>query len=351
MASVLEVAVETDGVTLPGDLVLPDEVRGVVVFAHGSGSSRLSPRNKAVASGLTEAGFGTLLFDLLTAEEERIDARDASLRFDVALLARRLTWAIGWLDGQPAVHALAADALAGHALAGRGLPLGLFGASTGAAAALATAARRPGQVSAVVSRGGRPDLAGAALKQVRAPVLLIVGGLDAHVLRLNQAAKRDLPASCELAVVAAAGHLFEEPGALGQVTALDADWFTRHLALSRPGHPCARPPATDSLSSCDGILAVPEGGRRHQGGNRGRYLPGEHQAAVGERAGRALFGVPRDDQAGVHGAARGRCDRVPSRRAPGRHRRPAGAELRRAAVVLPVGARDRRGPGRPGGLA
>jgi putative phosphoribosyl transferase len=166
--------------------------------------------------GVQASGFGTLLFDLLTADEERIDARDASLRFDVAALARRLTGAIGWLDGQPAVHAL---------------PLGLFGASTGAAAALITAAQaRLGRVRAVVCRGGRPDLAGAALTRVRAPVLLIVGGRDTQVLRLNEAARRDLPATCELAVVAGAGHLFEEPGALGQVTALAADWFTRHLS-------------------------------------------------------------------------------------------------------------------------
>ncbi len=218
MASVLGVTVETDGITLPGDLIVPDEARGLVVFAHGSGSSRLSPRNQAVANGLTGAGFGTLLFDLLTAGEERIDARDASLRFDVASLARRLTGAIGWLDSQTA-----------HALGGRDLPLGLFGASTGAAAALATAAELPSRVRAVVSRGGRPDLAGAALPQVRAPVLLIVGGRDTRVLALNEAAKRDLPASCELAVVPGAGHLFEEPGALGQVTALAAEWFTRHV--------------------------------------------------------------------------------------------------------------------------
>jgi putative phosphoribosyl transferase len=214
MATNLTVTIETDGVTLPGDLVVPDEARGVVVFAHGSGSSRLSPRNKAVASGLTRAGFGTLLFDLLTAEEERTDARDAALRFDIAMLARRLTGAVGWLDGQPAAH---------------GLPLGLFGASTGAAAALVTAAQHPGQVRAVISRGGRPDLAGAALTQVRAPVLLIVGEEDTQVLGLNFAARRDLPPVTELAVIEGAGHLFEEPGALDQVTALAADWFTRHV--------------------------------------------------------------------------------------------------------------------------
>jgi putative phosphoribosyl transferase len=214
MASIRTVTLETDGVTLPGDLVVPDEARGIVVFAHGSGSSRLSPRNQAVAAGLTRAGFGTLLFDLLTAEEERIDARDAALRFDIALLARRLTGAVGWLDGQEAAH---------------GLPLGVFGASTGAAAALVTAAQRPGQVRAVVSRGGRPDLAGAALTRVRAPVLLIVGQDDPQVLGLNFAARRDLPPATEMVVIEGAGHLFEEPGALDQVTALAADWFRRHL--------------------------------------------------------------------------------------------------------------------------
>jgi len=214
MASILAVTFEADGVTLPGDMALPDGARGIVVFAHGSGSSRLSPRNKAVANGLTRAGFGTLLFDLLTLDEERTDTRDAALRFDIALLSRRLTGAIGWLDEQAVT---------------RGVPLGLFGASTGAAAALATAARRPGQVRAVVSRGGRPDLAGEALGQVRAPVLLIVGEQDTRVLELTEAAQRDLPSS-ELAVVEGAGHLFEEPGALDQVTALAADWFTRHLA-------------------------------------------------------------------------------------------------------------------------
>jgi putative phosphoribosyl transferase len=206
---------EADGVTLPGDLTVPDEARGIVVFAHGSGSSRLSPRNKAVAGGLTRAGFGTLLFDLLTAEEERRDARDAALRFDIALLTRRLTAVTGWLDEQAAT---------------RDLPLGLFGASTGAAAALATAARRRDRVGAVVSRGGRPDLAGEALKQVRAAVLLIIGQQDPQVLPPNFAARRDLPPDTELAIIEGAGHLFEEPGALDQVTALAGQWFTRHLA-------------------------------------------------------------------------------------------------------------------------
>jgi putative phosphoribosyl transferase len=214
MAGILAVTIETDGVTLPGDLAVPDGARGIVVFAHGSGSSRLSPRNRAVARGLASGGFGTLLFDLLTSEEEREDTRTGELRFDIALLGRRLTGAVDWLDASA-----------------RGLPLGLFGASTGAAAALVTAAERAGQVRAVVSRGGRPDLAGAALGEVRAPVLLIVGGRDTQVLRLNEAARRELRAVSELTVVAGASHLFEEPGAIDQVTALAANWFTRHLAL------------------------------------------------------------------------------------------------------------------------
>lgn len=215
MEGILPVTIETDGVTLPGDLDVPDQARGVVVFAHGSGSSRFSPRNRQVARGLTAAGFGTLLFDLLTREEERDDARTGELRFDIALLARRLTGAIDWLDGQAVVRDL------GH---------GLFGASTGAAAALVTAAERPAQVRAVVSRGGRPDLAGAALAAVRAPVLLIVGSHDPQVLELNKTASAHLPGISELAVVPGAGHLFEEPGALDQVTTLAWQWFTRHLA-------------------------------------------------------------------------------------------------------------------------
>jgi putative phosphoribosyl transferase len=201
------------GVALPGELIMPDGASGVVLFAHGSGSSRHSPRNRAVAAGLTEAGFGTLLFDLLTADEGRADAQTAALRFDIDLLAGRLIAAVDWLDGQE--------------LAG-GLPRGLFGASTGAAAALAAAAERPDHVRAVVSRGGRPDLAGSALARVQAPVLLIVGGRDAEVRQLNEAALADLPDVSELAIVPGATHLFEEAGALEQVTALAARWFARH---------------------------------------------------------------------------------------------------------------------------
>lgn len=211
-----QVTVEGAGVGLPGDLTVPDDPSGLVLFAHGSGSSRHSPRNQAVAASLNAAGFGTLLFDLLTADEERRDALTGELRFDIALLARRLTVAVDWLggSGEPA---------------GR-LPCGLFGASTGAAAALATAGERPDRVLAVVSRGGRPDLAGPLLADVRAPVLLIVGGADVQVRELNEALLGDLPDGSDLAVVPGAGHLFAEPGALDQVATLAADWFTRHVA-------------------------------------------------------------------------------------------------------------------------
>jgi pimeloyl-ACP methyl ester carboxylesterase len=169
-----------------------------------------------VAARLNEAGFGTLLFDLLTADEEATDARTGALRFDIALLARRLTMAVDWLGR-------------GGERAGR-LPCGLFGASTGAAAALATAAQRPGRVRAVVSRGGRPDLTGPLLAGVRAPVLLIVGGADTQVRKLNEAVLGDLPHGSDLAVVPGAGHLFAEPGALDQVAALAAGWFSRYVA-------------------------------------------------------------------------------------------------------------------------
>jgi dienelactone hydrolase len=210
-----QVTVEGGGVALPGDLTVPDDPSGLVLFAHGSGSSRHSPRNQAVAARLTGAGLGTLLFDLLTAEEERVDAQTGALRFDIALLGRRLTMAVDWLGGS-------------GELTGR-LPCGLFGASTGAAAALATAGERPARVRAVVSRGGRPDLAGPLLADVRAPVLLIVGGADTQVLELNEAILADLPDGSDLTVVPGASHLFAEPGALDQVARLAADWFSRHL--------------------------------------------------------------------------------------------------------------------------
>lgn len=196
---------------LPGTLDAPPSTRGVVVFAHGSGSSRHSPRSRMVAAALHQQGLATVRFDLLGADE----AADRRNVFDIALLAGRLVEAIDALAQWPAV-------------AGR--PIGLFGASTGAAAALVAAADRAEIVAAVVSRGGRPDLAGTALPQVRAPTLLIVGGADTDVLALNAAATRHLRAPWQLAVVPGATHLFEEPGALEQVARLAADWFATHLA-------------------------------------------------------------------------------------------------------------------------
>jgi putative phosphoribosyl transferase len=201
---------------LAGDLAIPDGATGVVLFAHGSGSSRHSPRNRAVAEGLNAAGIGTLLIDLLTEHEDEVDRVTAALRFDIELLTLRLIGAIDHLaDGLEA---------APHTT---GLRIGLFGASTGAAAALAAAAARP-QIAAVVSRGGRPDLAGPSLPRVKAPVLLVVGGRDTEVLELNRRAGKILGAS-EVHVISGAGHLFEEPGALEEVTTQAADWFNRYL--------------------------------------------------------------------------------------------------------------------------
>ncbi|WP_042380494.1 dienelactone hydrolase family protein [Streptacidiphilus melanogenes] len=193
-----------------GDLALPPSSPSVVVFAHGSGSSRFSPRNRAVATVLQHAGLGTLLLDLLTPPEERVDDITRRLRFDFPLLARRLVAAIDLLGTRPDTARL---------------PVGLFGASTGAAAALRAAAERPERVSAVVSRGGRPDLAEEALPQVRAPVLLLVGGLDADVLRLNRAAADRMTAPRHLIVVPGATHLLAEPGTLEQVATAARDWF------------------------------------------------------------------------------------------------------------------------------
>lgn len=209
------VTIDLEDAALPGDLALPDEPGGVVLFAHGSGSSRHSPRNRAVATGLNEAGIGTLLIDLLTAEEDERDIVTGELRFDIGLLTRRLIGTIDWLaDAPPAA----------------GYPVGLFGASTGAAGALAAAAERPGRVGAVVSRGGRPDLAGDALERIDVPVLLIVGARDPQVLRLNDdAAGRMHNAVHRLEVVPRASHLFEEPGTLEQVTGMAARWFGRYL--------------------------------------------------------------------------------------------------------------------------
>lgn len=198
------------GARLTGDLRLPAPAAGLVVFAHGSGSSRLSPRNRQVAETLNEAGFATLLFDLLTSREE-VDRANV---FDVRLLAERLLAVARWIEEEPDVA---------------GLPLGLFGASTGAAAALSAAATLGSRVGAVVSRGGRPDLAADSLDEVVSPTLLIVGGADWQVLELNERAARLLRCEREVAVVPGATHLFEEPGALERVAALAADWFGRHL--------------------------------------------------------------------------------------------------------------------------
>jgi putative phosphoribosyl transferase len=210
------ISIAPDGVAIEGGLVVPSEPRGVVLFAHGSGSSRFSPRNRAVAGVLHAAGFATLLVDLLTAAEDEADRRTGHLRFDVELLAGRLLAAVEWLASEETTS---------------GLPLGLFGASTGAAGALLAAARRPEAVQAVVSRGGRPDLAGAAaLGDVRAPTLLVVGELDEVVLRLNrEAMERMVRADVSLEIVEGATHLFEEPGALERVAELARSWFRSRL--------------------------------------------------------------------------------------------------------------------------
>jgi putative phosphoribosyl transferase len=207
------ITIEVGAITLHGLLRIAGGPRSLVLFAHGSGSGRLSPRNTFVAERLGEVGIGTLLFDLLTEKEERLDAVTAELRFDIPLLTDRLVVATHWTLEQPHLG---------------NLPLGYFGASTGAAAALAAAARVP-EVAAVVSRGGRPDLAGAALPRVKAPTLLIVGGNDPQVLALNQQALERMHCQAEITVVPGATHLFEEAGALEQVAALAARWFTTHL--------------------------------------------------------------------------------------------------------------------------
>ena len=208
------IRIDVGGIALDGDLALPPRARAVVLFAHGSGSSRHSSRNRFVASVLHAAGFGTLLMDLLTEDEERVDDRTAELRFDIALLGDRVAAASEWLSSEPRTSTL---------------PLGLFGASTGAAAALVSAARQRERVAAVVSRGGRPDLAGDALPAVRAPTLMIVGGADREVLELNRQAAARMSAGVELEIVPGASHLFEEPGALERVSQLARDWFVRHL--------------------------------------------------------------------------------------------------------------------------
>lgn len=210
----VDVTIPTGGVNLNGSLQLPKNGHGLVVFVHGSGSSRFSPRNRQVAGYLLANNIGTLLMDLLTPEEEQIDAITRELRFDIPLLARRVADTLDWL------------ALQEHL---RNVPIGLFGASTGAAAALVAAAEKCERVSAVVSRGGRPDLAGDSLAAVRAPTLLIVGGNDLEVLSLNYQAMRSIPAITHLHVVPGASHLFEEPGTLAQVAQQAALWFKRYL--------------------------------------------------------------------------------------------------------------------------
>jgi dienelactone hydrolase len=208
------VQVQAGSVTLEGDLSVPEGARGIVVFAHGSGSRRLSPRNRRVAAMLRQAGLATLLFDLLTPTEEAVDSVTRELRFDIRLLADRVEAATAWLKEQPSVG---------------DLKLGYFGASTGAAAALVAAAERPEDVAAVVSRGGRPDLAEPYLPRVQAPTLLIVGEWDEPVIEMNRQAMAHLGGTKELVIVPGASHLFEEPGRLEEVARLASGWFTRHL--------------------------------------------------------------------------------------------------------------------------
>jgi dienelactone hydrolase len=217
------VQVTVGAVTLESNLILPKGASSIVLFAHGSGSSRHSPRNRYVARLLNQAKLATLLVDLLTSNEEAIDMQTAHLRFDIGLLAERLVAVTDWLTLHPDT---------------RDLRVGYFGASTGAGAALVTAAERAGVVGAVVSRGGRPDLAGPALPRVQAPTLLIVGGNDFPVIELNRAALAQLCCEKRLVIVPEATHLFEEPGALDEVARLAREWFERHL-LAMESHPTA----------------------------------------------------------------------------------------------------------------
>ena len=215
MAVAQALRIDVADVVLDANVTLPEHARGVVVFAHGSGSSRHSPRNRYVAEELQAAGLGTVLADLFTEQEERLDALTRELRFDISLLAERVIALTDWVTGY--------DQAAG-------LPVGLFGASTGAAAALVAAAARPQPVRAVVSRGGRPDLAAESLGLVRAPILLIVGENDEAVIDINRRAMERTAAQIQLAIVPGATHLFQEPGPLEQVAGLAKDWFVRHLA-------------------------------------------------------------------------------------------------------------------------
>ncbi len=215
----IAVRVAAGSISLEGNLSVPEDACGLVLFAHGSGSSRLSPRNQHVASVLYEAGLATLLFDLLTGEEEMEDVTTGRLRFDINFLADRLVGATDWVKAYSEVSKL---------------DVGYFGASTGAAAALIAATQRPDIVRAIVSRGGRPDLAEAALPRVRAPTLLIVGGRDYTVIPLNKTALEKLQVEKQLVIVSRATHLFEEPGALEEVARLASDWFRQHLGIRTP---------------------------------------------------------------------------------------------------------------------
>ena len=209
-----EVQIPTERAVLSGNLTIPENAIALVLFAHGSGSSRHSPRNQFVAGTLNGAGLGTLLFDLLTPEEEALDIYTREHRFNISLLAERLMHATSWAGQQSQM---------------RDLRIGYFGSSTGGAAALVAAAELPQDVGAVVSRGGRPDLAGDALPRVQAPTLLIVGGNDATVIKLNEMARDQMRCEVKLEIIPGATHLFEEPGALEQVAKLASDWFSLHL--------------------------------------------------------------------------------------------------------------------------
>ena len=209
-----EILIRINGKSIFGNLKIPEKAEGLIIFAHGSGSSRFSTRNNYVAGILNKNNLGTLLFDLLTAEEEKIDNYTAEYRFNIELLAKRLIDVTDWLIKEPSL---------------KNLKLGYFGASTGAAAALAAAAKRPDIIYAVVSRGGRPDLAMESLHGVKAPTLLIVGGEDFEVIELNRTAYENISAKKKLEIIPGATHLFEEPGTLEEVSRLSAEWFTRYL--------------------------------------------------------------------------------------------------------------------------
>lgn len=213
-----DVLITTSDGPIAGTLTVPPQATGIVIFAHGSGSSRHSARNRSVAASLQMRGFATLLFDLLTASEEKGEMAGGFLRFDIPLLAARLELVTDWVHRRSTTAAK---------------KIGYFGASTGAGAALLASARRPGLVGAIVSRGGRPDLAGAALHEVQAPTLLIVGGADPDVIRLNEQAMAAMTCTTQLEIIPGATHLFSEPGALERVSHLAGAWFARHLGVSR----------------------------------------------------------------------------------------------------------------------